>query len=206
MFVLRNCFLITLFTLCFAISAFAQVDVLTPDTTRVPIILQDTSRIKTVKTRYKRSPARAALLSAALPGTGQAYNRRYWKMPIVYGGVAAFAYFIWDNNRNLTEFNKALALTTIQGQTYTGTNALVLRNPENPEFLLRGRDLFRRNLEATVLMSAGFYLLNIADAMIDAHLLEFNIIDDISMNVKPAVIPDGRGSMAGGLTLRVNLR
>ncbi len=202
---LRTCLLLLLVLLCIIKPAQAQVEATVPDTTRVPVILQDTSRVTRVATKYRRSPARAALLSAALPGAGQIYNRRYWKAPIVYGGVATFAYFIWHNNYQYTEFNTGLRLRRMN-QAYTGSHPQVLQYATNEQILLRGRDVYRRNLEATILLSVGFYLLNVADAMIDAHLLEFNIIDDISMNVKPSVIPDGRGSMAGGLTLKVNLR
>jgi hypothetical protein len=203
MFALKNYCLLLLFLVCLALPALAQVEAPVPDTTRLPVILKDTARVKTVRTRYVRNPARAAMLSAALPGMGQAYNRRYWKMPIVYAGFGTLAYFIRENNLLHSELDRALRLR-LTNQPYTGDPRIEgITDVERLRFL---RDRYRRNLEGTVLMTAGFYLLNIADAMIDAHLLEFNIIDDISMDVRPTVIPDGRGSLAGGLSLRLNLR
>lgn len=136
------------------------------------------------------SARRATIYSAVLPGLGQIYNRKYWKIPIVYGGFATLGYFINFNNEQYVTFKRAYS-DLIDNDPYT-TSYLDLKNV-NPTFLradkisaftenLRGaKDNWRRYRDMVVIGTAVFYALNIIDASVDANFFNFNISDDLSM-------------------------
>ncbi len=127
------------------------------------------------------SPARAAMLSATLPGFGQIYNKQYWKVPIIYAGFGALVYFIDMNT----------------GYYQTYRTAYFYRVDENPhttdhfpnystDVLHRAMNHYRRNLELNYVLVAALYILNILDASVDAHLMDFDISEDLTMNITPA--------------------
>lgn len=125
------------------------------------------------------APARAAFYSAVLPGLGQAYTKKYWKIPIVYGALGTGVYFYLQNNnqyKDLRDVYKA---------------RLAGENPENLEFSNLSEDQlidlqrrFRRDAELALLVTAGLYILNIVDANVTAHLQQYNISDDLSLRPK----------------------
>ena len=131
----------------------------------------------------EHSPRRAALLSAALPGLGQAYNRKYWKIPIVYAGFIFFGYnIIIRNDRYQLYRRAAIALRADAGnenplQTVPGGTRLA--GVENV------RDNVRRNRDYNIILAAGWYGLNIIDAIVDAHLIEFDVNPNLAFNVRP---------------------
>jgi len=132
------------------------------------------------------SPGRAAIYSAVLPGLGQAYNKKYWKIPIVYAGFGVMSYFLVTNIGYYNDYQGAYVEKT-NGNT-TGKHAdLVNRYTEDQ--LLSAREYYRRNLEMSVLVTAVWYSVNILDALVDAHLQTFDISEDLSLQVKPAAIP-----------------
>ena len=141
------------------------------------------------------SPKKAAIYSAVLPGLGQAYNRKYWKIPIVYGGFAAFGYFINFNNENYRISKKAyLDLTDSDENTnsfmdlkyieyYDLTNPTMVERLEDG--LIKRQDYYRRNRDLLVILTVAFYGLNIIDASVDAHFFDWDISDDLTMNWQP---------------------
>ncbi|MFY9151410.1 MAG: DUF5683 domain-containing protein [Prolixibacteraceae bacterium] len=145
----------------------------------------------------EHSPRRATIYSAVLPGLGQIYNRKYWKLPIVYGGFATLGYFINFNNEQYVTFKRAYS-DLIDTDPYT-TSYLDLKNV-NPNFLkpdkisaftenLRGaKDYWRRNRDLVVIGTAVFYALNIIDASVDANFFNFNISDDLTINWVPGPV------------------
>jgi hypothetical protein len=130
-------------------------------------------------------PVKAALLSAALPGLGQIYNKSYWKVPVVYGGLMTFGYLVHFFDYNYIKFRNAF-LAANDGNPNT-------INPYEDDRRISGRlfdrvEFYRRNRDYLMILTAGFYLLNIVEAHVDAHLQSFDLSDDISMNVRPGII------------------
>lgn len=138
--------------------------------------------------RKKHSPRKAAIRSAILPGWGQAYNRKYWKMPIVYGALGTTAYVF---NFNLTEYRRV-------GEAYsilvTGDTArfkevdadLLPFLTQNASGALRTyRNEYRKNIDYSVLVFLLFWGLNVVDATVDAHLKGFDVSEDLSLKIKP---------------------
>jgi len=153
------------------------------------------SKIK-LNTRKFRDPRRASLLSAILPGAGQMYNRRYWKLPIVYGGAFLLGYYIHFNNEQYVINRNEYLLVQSGRPNLTGYSA---------EQLVRLREYWRRNRDFLVIISALTYLLNIADAAVDAHFSTFDVSDDLSLEWKPQIYLAGN-QPAFGLGIALNLK
>jgi len=136
-------------------------------------------------------------MSACLPGLGQIYNKKYWKLPLVYGGLGALTYMVIDNNRKYQDFKIAYQYRT------DNIESTVDNYPERTEDQLqKAREVYRSNLELSVILTAGVYIINIIDASVDAHLYDFNISDDLSMRITPNFLTDNR-QLYSGLTLKM---
>ncbi len=155
-------------------------------------------------TTVLHSPRKATIMSACLPGLGQIYNRKYWKVPVIYAGLGGAGYAIGFNNSYYQDYRSAYIARTDGDSTtidpfighYTESNLLDLRN------------YYRHNLELSVIIISFVYILNIVDAAVDAHLYDFDISNDLSMSFQPALWNAGSAfcpSIGGGLTIRINL-
>ncbi len=145
------------------------------------------------------SPERAGLYSAVLPGLGQAYNGKYWKIPIIYGAAIVIGYGISVLNDNYNIYrnaNIAVARQLPEENPFSGIPGLNLNSlPRAVESSRRDRDFF-------IIIMAALYGLNIVDAIVDAHLKEFEVNEDLSFNFKPAIIqPDFGPAMATSVGL-----
>ncbi|MBQ2544512.1 MAG: hypothetical protein II556_06125 [Bacteroidales bacterium] len=128
-------------------------------------------------------PGRATLYSLLLPGLGQAYNGEYWKIPIYIGGMGAAYYFYNTNNINYQRYRRIYKEASNKDVPYTG--------PITSEQALYYRDVFRRYRDYSVLAIALVYLLQVIDANVFSYMHDFEIVDDMAFEVKPAVImPD----------------
>jgi len=123
------------------------------------------------------APSKAAFYSAVVPGLGQIYNKKYWKLPIVYGGLAAGIYFYTWNNNKYHEYRDEYK------RRLDGTY-----DPHHPKYsgldndrLIRAQKFHQRNRDLSALITAGIYILNIVDANVDAHLMQFNVNDNLSL-------------------------
>jgi len=130
------------------------------------------------------SPKKAAFRSAVLPGWGQAYNKKYWKIPIVYGALgttAAIFVFNLDTYKSLKQ-----AYIYIR-DTIPGNDTLIESRFRNlsPESIRSYRNSFRQNVDYSVLFFFVFWGLNIVDATVDAHLKAFDVSSDITLKIKP---------------------
>ncbi len=153
------------------------------------------------------SPHKATIYSLALPGLGQAYNRKYWKIPVIYAGFGYLGYTIKLNADEMKKFTEAYQYIT-SGNTEPTDNEYVIRYP-NPNDLLRGRDFYRRKVELHIIYSAALYILNVLDATVDAHFFDYDISDNLSMRVDPVFLPDripgaDRSAPATGIRLSLN--
>lgn len=155
---------------------------------------------------HKWSPARkAAILSAILPGAGQAYNKKYWKMPIVYAALAIPVYTFTDN---LKWFQRTRYAYNVLARKDTANFKNVY--PQLQPFVEAGdlsglqnyRGEFRKNVDYSVLAFLLLWGLNVVDAAVDGHLKNFNVTDDLSLQFKPGFSPMAN---TAGLSLVLNI-
>ena len=150
--------------------------------------------------KKKFSPRQAAIRSAILPGLGQIYNKKYWKVPIVYAAVGIPAYLFFDNK---AWYNRTRhALRVMQDPAPVPDSILATVHPSLRRFvtnkdegsLLYYRSEFRRDMDYSILITLLMWGLNIVDATVDAHLKGFDVSDDLSLRIRPALLP---GNAAG---------
>lgn len=200
----------------------------TPDSTRITISADSLLRLQaeseddeeeeedlleleadTLPNGEKRlNPKRSALLSTVLPGAGQVYNRRLWKVPIIYGGLGAIGYFVVVNNNSYVAFKKAFAAckedpTCTEGDVTLGGETRTYQKSD----MLSNRESFRRYRDFNIIIGGVWYTFNILDAFVDAHLRYFDISDDISFQMKPKVLLSPVGNQpAFGASLSFRLK
>lgn len=133
----------------------------------------------------KHSPRRATIYSALVPGLGQIYNHKYWKLPILYAGFGIMGYFIYTNTDNYLEYQSAYIES--KNGNFNGNYADLVNKYTQTE-LLNAAEYYHRNLEISVLITALWYVLNIIDATVDAHLYTYNINENLSLQVKPDLL------------------
>lgn len=171
----------------------AQNDtILQPDTNSPSRTPQTESRKSPTDTiaEEQHSPQQATLYSAVLPGLGQAYNKKYWKIPIIYGGFTALIYLTRRNHRLYKDYKKGYADFIDDDQTttsYEQLNNVSLETNDKyiKEQLRYYKDEYRRSRDLMIIFTGGLYVLNIIDAMVDAHFYDYDVSDDLSLNVKP---------------------
>ncbi len=147
---------------------------------------------------WRPDPKRALWLAVVLPGAGQIYNRKYWKLPIVYGGFVGCIYAMQWNNQMYHDYSQAyIDLVDNDPSTQSYNQFLHLgteinsRNAERYKSLFKKRkDYYRRYRDLSFFILVGVYGLSIIDAYVDASLSEFDISDDLSLRVEPTVISD----------------
>lgn len=133
---------------------------------------QDTVKYKPID---PLAPSKAAFYSAILPGLGQAYNKKYWKIPIVYGGLAVGYYFYNDNNNFYNEF-RDIYKRRLEGYTDDKYYGIYSDN-----VLINAQRTYQRNRDISLMVMIGIYVLNIIDANVDAHLIQFNVNENLSL-------------------------
>lgn len=136
------------------------------------------------------SVKKATTLACICPGAGQIYNKSYWKVPFVVGGFATLAYCIDWNNRGFQRFKKAYNLLADYEQhpeKYPNGPTDEFRGRYGSNFLKNLRNNYRRNRDLCIILTGGMYLLQIVDAHVDAHLRDYDISDDLSVNLEPMV-------------------
>jgi hypothetical protein len=179
----------------------------------------DTSVIKTalgkdsiVVKKKVHSPRTATIRSLIIPGWGQIYNKKYWKVPIVYGAIGFPAYLFTYNRKwyNRTKY----ALSIVANDRFTGADAedslskvhpdlLFLVNSRNLGSLVTYKNQFRRDMDYAILFTILMWGLNIVDATVDGHLKGFDVGDELSMKIKPTLM---QHSMTPGIALVVNFK
>jgi hypothetical protein len=149
--------------------------------------------IRPIRKDY-HSPHKAALYSALVPGLGQAYNDQYWKIPLVYAGFGAFAYFIHEHHTIYQETKEAYLLRQKYQGEYRGLlddtgNEFAGEDNIRDERLLEVKDKRKRWRNQVILATFGFYLVNVADASVFGHFYHFDVSKDLSYSINPVVIP-----------------
>lgn len=150
------------------------------------------------KSELNPLPARASLYSAMLPGLGQAANGDYWKIPIFYGGLAISGYCWAFNQKQFKRYKQMYIDAASENSTYKGSLSL--------ENMVWYRDKFRRYRDYSVIATALVYILNIVDANVFSHFNNFDISDDITVDLGPGIIDSGAGLSNPGFGLSMNLK
>jgi hypothetical protein len=170
-----------------------NTNVFSQEKTNEVLIAKDTMKSNDID---PLTPAKAAFYSAVLPGLGQAYNKKYWKIPLVYGAIGASIYFFSDSNKKYHQYRDAYK-RRLEG--YTDDKFSYLDNSR----LILGQKFYQRNRDLSALFILGFYVLNIIDANVDAALIQFNVNEKLS--VKPTIYPNDITSRTNlGLTFNYN--
>ncbi|WP_189360402.1 DUF5683 domain-containing protein [Algibacter mikhailovii] len=151
----------------------------------IPKVIAVDSITTTRKPINPLSPAKAAFYSALLPGLGQAYNKKYWKIPIVWGAIGTGIYFYVINDKEYDRYREAYK-SRLAGfkndEFYYDSNGNLLESPRvTTDGLIRGQEFYRRNKQVSLLVTFGLYALNIIDANVDAHLMQFNVDENLSL-------------------------
>lgn len=186
---------------CFSLALQAQLDTSQSDSIPLRMVITDSSITDSIylgdnladsaqvarpkKRKREHSPRTALILAATLPGAGQIYNRKYWKLPIVYGGLGALGYWAFTNGRQYQRYRKAY-LYQVDDDPNTVND--IFPNASSNE-LKSLRDRYQGSLEYAVLGTVIFYALTVTDAFVDAHLMGFDISDDLSMRFAPRFVP-----------------
>ncbi len=155
------------------------------------VIVEDTSK--------EFSPRLASLYSAILPGLGQAYNKKYWKIPIIYGGLITLGVVVDFYADSYSVFRRNLLLQRATGTNDLGVN-VNLRQLENA--VVKSR----RERDFYIIMCGLAYIINIVDAHIDAHLKGFDVSDDISLKFKPSLNSTAFNTPIGGVGISLTFK
>ncbi|MCG8311002.1 MAG: DUF5683 domain-containing protein [Cytophagales bacterium] len=143
-------------------------------------------------------PGTAALYSAALPGLGQAYNKKYWKIPILYGGGLVIGYFIGYNHRLYKQYRDGLIALIDQDDRTEPFDPRLGQNDYQ-----RAVDYWRRNRDLLMIGAVVLYVAAIVDAHVDAHLELFTVEDDISLNLEPSFDTTAMQTNLFGVSLKL---
>ena len=145
----------------------------------------------------KFNPRTAVIFSLLVPGLGQVYNQKYWKVPLIYGAGGALVYAFNYNQSKYTEFREALAeenpekIYIIDGYKRTYDQLKI------------GRDWYRRYRDLSLFGIAIVYFLNVVDAMVDAYFTEFDVSDDLTLKIEPSVVDNFDLTAVVGLKLSI---
>jgi TM2 domain-containing membrane protein YozV len=182
---------------------------------------KDSLEIALNLTKEVRSPKKASIYSALFPGLGQIYNKKYWKLPIIYGGFAGLIYgYSWNNNlydeyfdafRTISQYSSPDEMTEEDKEyldDFINNPSIDLTNPSHFDYATTqfsgGKDFYRRNRDFTIIVMLGLHVLNIIDASVDAHLFDYDISDDLSMNIEPSPINISGSKQVMGMSVNFN--
>lgn len=144
-------------------------------------------------------------MSAILPGLGQAYNKKYWKLPIIYAGLGGFTYMFVANNEQYNDYRQALKYSA----NHSNSSVAVYGRVYSQSQLQTQKLYYRKYRDFAAIGVAIIYVLNIIDANVDAHLKTFDVSDDLSINVRPwqTIYSTGLGYKgAAGISVKLNFK
>lgn len=140
------------------------------------------------------APSRAAFYSAVLPGLGQAYNKKYWKVPLVLGAIGTSGYFYFDNNKKYNKYRTAFKLRESgRPDEFNGETGSLISD----DGLKRAQIFYKKNRDLALFLSIAFYVLNIVEANVDAHLPDNALDTNISFNPTLFTAPISNTTMVG---------
>lgn len=216
--------IIVIIALCLG---FAEVEAMTlpADTVIVAEPLSDTLVVQEKIEKPPHSPHKATIYAMVLPGWGQIYNRQWWKLPILYGGVGATIYGISWNSKNFKKYKNAFVDYTVYleekskdpdlpypsnpswDKVYIGGDVADFTPQQESNFknqLKNKKENFKRNRDLLYIVMGGIYALQIIDACVFAHFYDFEINEDLSLNVQPGSFYTPAAGNMVGVTLTLN--
>ncbi|MBW3468554.1 hypothetical protein EGN73_12125 [Arthrospiribacter ruber] len=159
--------------------------------------IRDEIPVIDLRDKNVKDPKKATILSAVIPGAGQVYNEKAWKVPLIYGGFATNIFFIDFNNRRYQFLLDALRAFDDPDRENPLPNL-------NRDGLVRQVNFWRRNRDLNYFIFIGIYALNIVDAHVDAHLSSFDVSDDLTFRLEPVYENLWAGNNMFGLSLKIN--
>ena len=154
-------------------------------------VVKSSKPAKTVKEKKPHSPKKATIMSACLPGLGQIYNHKWWKVPIVYAGLGGLGYLVYSNYSEYRSYLHAYEFKTgdlPEGITLT-PHETDLAGKYAANQLQTYKESYRRNFELYAILTLAWYGLNVVDACVDGHLYTYDINDDLSFSIDPYLRP-----------------
>jgi len=165
--------------------------------------------VKDSVVKKNHSPRQATLRSLIVPGWGQVYNKKYWKVPIVYGAIGVPVYLFFDNRQwyNRTRY----ALSIVANGRAGNVDSMAAVHPQLKALVSQGlqgslisyRNEFRKSMDYSILFTLAMWGLNVVDATVDGHLKAFDVSDDLSLEIKPSSLA---GPGVPGLALVINFK
>jgi hypothetical protein len=162
--------------------------------------LRDSTQTPLKSPEATHSPKKALLMAALLPGSGQAYNRKYWKIPIVYAGYTAAGYFLAVNQKNYKDSKRNYIFEI------DGIDSTVNQSGKTKAQLLTDIDNYRRSRDISVLALLAWHGLTIIDANVDAHFFNWDVNEDLSLYLRPRALWLDRVGPGLGMCLTFNLK
>jgi hypothetical protein len=145
---------------------------------------------------FQHSPKKASFYSAVVPGMGQIYNGKWYKVPFIYAGAGTIGYFIYFNNKEYVRFKTAYLKKVSNDPNDKVEASLAHLDQGRLKYVM---DYWRRNRDLLVLGMAALYLANILDATVDAYLFDYDVSQDLSLQLKPSVF-ESTNTINFGLT------
>ena len=158
---------------------------------------QESNKVGGTKFSYQPSPKKATYWSL-IPGGGQIYNKKYWKLPIVYAGFAVTGYFAYTNRIEYRKYKDAYICSTTAAVDTSFTCDNSLAQKYSAQSLQSQMDYYRRNMELSYIFMGVWYLLQMIDATVDAHLFYWDVNESISIRTVPIVQPNVNPAMPAG--------
>lgn len=165
------------------------------------------------KPRFIPNSNRSIWLALVIPGGGQIYNRKYWKLPIVYGGFVGCAYALTWNNRMYKDYSQAYLDIMDDDPNTNSYEDFVPRGVDinsrldhYKEMFKKRKDFYRRYRDLSIFCFIGVYLLSVIDAYVDAELSDFDISKDLGIKIEPVIFNDGRGKLPNTIGLQCSYK
>ena len=154
-------------------------------------IVKTSKPAKSTKTKKPHSPKTATIMSACLPGLGQIYNGKWWKVPIVYAGLGGLGYMAYNNYYEYRSYLHAYEFKTgdLPEVVTLNEHETDLANRYATNQLQTYKESYRRDFELFTIITVAWYGLNILDACVDGHLYTYDISDDLSLSIDPYIRP-----------------
>lgn len=186
--------------LIFGLLFFFQFQGYSQNRPAVDSVISQAEMVSVDTSNYKEhSPHRATIYSMILPGLGQGYNKKYWKIPIIYTGFGVLTYFIVFNNNEYQKWREAYiyAIENPDGDV-PPINDYYEKYGYSTDILRDQKDYYRRNRDLSYILTGLWYLINVLDAAVDAHLMTWNVDEDLSLRVEPEFYKPTYGFKPGG--------
>ena len=171
------------------------------------------NKVPKPKKQFIPNANKALWLAMVFPGGGQIYNRKYWKLPIVYGGFVGCAYALNWNNKMYQDYSQAyLDIMDNDPNTKSYEDFLPLNSSISgqesryKELFKKRKDMFRRQRDLSIFCFIGVYLLSVIDAYVDAELSDFDISKDLGLKIEPAIINDNKTRNFNSVGLQCSLK